>query len=394
MKRLNMRSGTLVPALLVSLWFGVAAAEDIPDELMPEFRADTDNPGHALSDAQKSLKLKALQARLSGKGPGGPVAEVAKGQFVELERLGEDTIWTVLGEFGDLKSPFGILQGGAQGPQRNQIPQPNRQVDNATIWAPDFSRSYFMNLLFSGAPGAVSMRNFYIEQSSNRYTVNGDVSDWVTVPFNEANYGANYCGGIVCARTWLFVRDSVNAWYKGQFQPEGRPAQINAYLGQFDVGTATTTTATATSTSRTAISITSRTFTRGKARRRAAARKGSNAIWSHRWYAFYTQIGINGPPFNKFGGVRIGESDYWVGDYTIEPENGGVGVFAHEFGHDLGLPDLYDTSGNVGGAENSTGFWTLYSSGSYGSSGPGDGIGTQSGPYERLRKDLPRLVEL
>ena len=28
-------------------------------------------------------------------------------------------------------------------------------------------------------PGANSMRNFYIEQSSNRFTVNGKVSDWV-----------------------------------------------------------------------------------------------------------------------------------------------------------------------------------------------------------------------
>ena len=41
--------------------------------------------------------------------------------------------------------------------------------------------------------------------------------------------------------------------------------------------------------------------------------------------------------------MRIGNSNYWIGDYTIEPENGGVGVFAHEFGHDLDIPDLYDT---------------------------------------------------
>ncbi|MCZ9344911.1 immune inhibitor A, partial [Streptomyces sp. TRM76130] len=37
------------------------------------------------------------------------------------------------------------------------------------------------------------------------------------------------------------------------------------------------------------------------------------------------------------------------------------GVFAHEYGHDLGLPDEYDTAGG----ENSTGFWTLMSSGSW-----------------------------
>ncbi len=71
-------------------------------------------------------------------------------------------------------------------------------------------------------------------------------------------------------------------------------------------------------------------------------------------------MGITGPAFNLLGGIQIGDSDFWVGKYTIQPENGGVGVFAHEYGHDLGLPDLYDYYG-----ENGTGFWTLMSSGSW-----------------------------
>ena len=111
--------------------------------------------------------------------------------------------------------------------------------------------------------------------------------------------------------------------------------------------------------------------------------QGGAAIWSHRWFAYYNMAGLLGPAFNKAGGVRIGNSDYWVGDYTVEPENGGVGVFAHEFGHDLDLPDLYDTNG----ADNSTGFWTLMSSGSYGSDGKVD-IGSKPvhmGAWEKLQ---------
>ncbi len=40
--------------------------------------------------------------QLSGKriAEGASVAKVGKGQDVELERTGEDSIWTVLGEFG------------------------------------------------------------------------------------------------------------------------------------------------------------------------------------------------------------------------------------------------------------------------------------------------------
>ena len=88
---------------------------------------------------------------------------------------------------------------------------------------------------------------------------------------------------------------------------------------------------------------------------------GDAAIWSHSWYAYYGRIGTAGPAFNLAGGIQVGNSKYWIGDYTIQPENGGVGVFAHEYGHDLGLPDLYDTQGANDNAES---FWTLMSDGS------------------------------
>ena len=106
-------------------------------------------------------------------------------------------------------------------------------------------------------------------------------------------------------------------------------------------------------------------------------------IWAHRWAVGQSGRGTTGPAFNKFGGVKVGASDFWIRDYTTEPENGGLGVFAHEYAHDLGLPDLYDTSGG----ENGTGFWTLMSSGSW--LGHGDGaIGTtpnHMGAWEKLQ---------
>jgi len=50
-----------------------------------------------------------------------------------------------------------------------------------------------------------------------------------------------------------------------------------------------------------------------------------------------------------------------------------VGVFTHEYAHDMGIPDLYDYYG-----ENGTGFWTLMSSGSWLDEGK-DSIGNKPG---------------
>ncbi len=367
--------------LAVMLPASVSAAPAM-DEEVPSISAQSDNPHHPLGDKQFQAKEKALQAKVNGKAFG-KTHEVARGQYVELAREGEDTIWTVLGEFGNQVSP---TYGGTPGPLNNEIPQPDRSVDNTTIWASDFAQPYYQNMLFSGTSGANSMRNFYIEQSSGRYAVNGTVEDWVSVPHNEAYYGSNYCGGIVCSRTWLFLRDTVNAWYNAQVAAGKTPAEIKDYLKQFDQWDRYDYNGNGNFNEPDGYIDHFQAIHAGEGEETGGGAQGTDAIWSHRWYAYYNYIGVTGPADNQSGGIQIGDTGLWIGDYTVEPENGGVGVFAHEFGHDLGLPDLYDTSGNTGGAENSTGFWTLYSSGSYGNDGTVD-LGTKPihmSAYEKI----------
>lgn len=79
-------------------------------------------------------------------------------------------------------------------------------------------------------------------------------------------------------------------------------------------------------------------------------------IWSHRW--------VLGPQAITYDGV-------FISDYIIQPERYGpnnianIGVVSHEFGHAMGLPDLYDTNGGSEGA----GRWCLMAGGTWNNSG-------------------------
>jgi immune inhibitor A len=320
------------------------ASSGIGDD--PTFVQKEDNRPDPFTTQQLELKKQALEAKLNGKAYG-KVGEVARGQYVELAREGEGAIWTVLGEFADFP--------------HNNIAQPDRKVDNTTIWAPDFSRAYFMDLLFNEAPGANSMRNFYIEQSSNRYTVHGDVTDWVKAPGNACDYDDGDPGPGDAQHVWQFLIDTVNGWYEGQIAAGQTPDQINQYLKQFDVWDRYDYDGDGNFDEPDGYIDTFQSVHAGEGNEAGGGALGDCAIWSHSWSVYPDSTGTIGPDINKLGGIQIGDSNYWVGKYTIQPENGGVGVFTHEFGHDLGLPDLYDTAGG----ENGTGFWTLMSSGSW-----------------------------
>ena len=65
-------------------------------------------------------------------------------------------------------------------------PRARPQVDNTTIWQPDFSQELLPELYFGTGRGVESLKTYYEKQSSGRYSVDGDATAWVTVPFNEA----------------------------------------------------------------------------------------------------------------------------------------------------------------------------------------------------------------
>jgi immune inhibitor A len=378
---------------------------------VPPARGDSDSTGrsdnlkHPLGERQLALRQKGLQARLQGLATG-KVHQVAKGKYVELAREDTDKIFVVIAEFGDTRhaaypdtNEDGTPASDAltfDGPLHNKIPKPDRKNDNSTLWQADYNQAHYENMYFT------RMAEYYQSQSSGRYSVEGDVTEWVKVPFNEARYGRDFCGDIVCNNTWFLIRDGLAFWVQDQLAAGQTLAQITDYLKTFDEWDRYDYDGDGNFDEPDGYIDHFQIVHAGGDQAAGDPQQGSDAIWSHRWYAQLTPVGAGGPAgLAQLGGVEAGQggvssgveipanpTGVWVGDYTIQPENGGLGVFAHEFGHDLGLPDLYDTSGNTGGAENSTGFWTLMSSGANIGDGGRDGIGdnpTDLGAWEKFQ---------
>ncbi|NJP50668.1 M6 family metalloprotease domain-containing protein [Streptomyces sp. SBST2-5] len=320
-----------------------------------------------LSDTQAAQREEALHQVLSGKASvkkrdGSKVVQLKskKGdaKYVELGREKTDKIFTILVEFGD---KIDSRYGGTPGPLHNQIAKPDRKKDNSTAWREDYNQQHYEDLYFGHGKGVDSVKTYYEKQSSGRYSVEGQVSDWVKVPYNEARYGNNACGDSNCPSVWNVVSDGLNAWVEQQKKAGRTDAQIKAEVARYDEWDRYDYDGDGDFNEPDGYIDHFQIVHAGEDESAGGGAQGEDAIWAHRWYAFGTDAGATGPDFNKLGGAKIGDTGIWVGDYTIQPENGGLGVFAHEYGHDLGLPDLYDTAGG----ENGTGFWTLMSSGSW-----------------------------
>ena len=95
---------------------------------------------------------------------------------------------------------------------------------------------------------------------------------------------------------------------------------------------------------------------------------GSNTIWPHKHNIRYLK---------ESGYKPIVKNGITIDTYACSNEvnqnkvTAGIGTLCHEFSHCLGLPDMYDTSGNSGNtaANYGMGTWDLMNSGSYNNNG-------------------------
>ncbi|MEU4886068.1 immune inhibitor A domain-containing protein [Streptomyces xinghaiensis] len=371
---------TALPAVAAEAEDGGPAAIERHDPAPAKTHVEHDLEG-PFSERQKAQRESALQQVLSGeakttKRGASRVVKLDSGKYVELAREKTDKIFTILVEFGDKvddttmfdpdgpdgpEEPF-PKYGGTPGPLHNEIAEPDRAVDNSTEWREDFDREHFQDLYFSEEKGEESLKKYYEKQSSGRYSVDGTVSDWVKVEWNEARYGSNYCGSSNCANVWDAVRDGVTAWAADQKAAGKTTEEIKAQLAEYDTWDRYDHDGDGDFNEPDGYIDHFQFVHAGEDESAGGGAQGGDAIWAHRWYAYGVNAGKTGPENNKAGGTEIGDTGVWVGDYTVQPENGGLGVFAHEYAHDLGLPDLYDTSGT---GESSVGYWSLMSSGSW-----------------------------
>nr|WP_246320901.1 immune inhibitor A domain-containing protein [Paenibacillus germinis] len=270
----------------------------------------------------------------------------------------EDKVLVLLTEFSDFK--------------HNNVKQ-----EPGYMFANDFNRDHYQKLMFGNTDFTLfdgskiqTFKQYYEEQSGGSYTVNGYVSDWLTVPGQAAQYGDdNPAGGhdnLNPIGPRDLVKDALNA-----------AVATGLNLADYDKFDLYDLDGDGDQNEPDGLVDHLMIIHAGTGQEAGGGQLGDNAIWSHRWT-------LNG--VYPIAGTTAGV-DYWGGrmaayDYTIQPEDGAVGVFAHEYGHDLGLPDEYDTQ--YTGQGEPVASWSIMSGGSWN----GKIAGTTPSSFSPQNKDF------
>lgn len=238
---------------------------------------------------------------------------------------------------------------------------------------PAFPSSEFQHLLFAeaapGQPAPLSMTQFYSDMSRGIFKLTGQVFGWYELPNDDAYYenACNGCGPEFGELLTFALRKADSETDFGQFDNDGPDGVPNSGDddGKVDVVF----------------------FVHSESGGECG---GSTNIWSHSGKYGSANIGT-GKPFETSafslgsdGKPRLNpdgtQKRVLVTDYTIQPglscskpgepaKMASVGVFCHELGHALGLPDLYDRTPRNRADSSGIGVYCCMSSGSYGGDG-------------------------
>jgi M6 family metalloprotease-like protein len=231
-----------------------------------------------------------------------------------------------------------------------------------------------------------TLNNYYDEVSYNQFGINVDVKGWYTLSQNYEHYlgqnngyynenGDAHVGELVKEAIQLAEADGVNF---ADYAVAAKPGDFADLYGN--------STSFVDGNGNTVNEIVPNVFIihRGTG---AEYSRDPEIIWSHKWdilsagyYGEYYQKGtypadetlkyeiVDGVVINTYNICpEVGQdiSGFYYKDQDGNPRKPSpvdVGVFAHEFGHVLGLPDQYD----YGYDSEGTGMFTLMAGGSYG----------------------------
>ncbi|WP_061811435.1 immune inhibitor A domain-containing protein [Rossellomorea vietnamensis] len=292
---------------------------------------------------QKNKLMKQLEKGHANFKKGKPTESVKVDSAKQAKYKGDvrtDKVLVLLTEFADFK--------------HNNVEQ-----EEGYMYSDDFNKEHYEKLMFGdkdfklfNGEKVKTFKQFYEEQSGGSYTLDGTVSEWLSVPGTAKEYGDDNPNGghdnLAPKGPRDLVKDALNAAVASGMD-----------LSQYDVFDQYDLDGDGNQNEPDGLVDHLMIIHAGTGQEAGGGALGDDAIWSHRWV-------VGNSPY-KVPGTQAAVP-YWGGqmaafDYTIQPEDGAVGVFAHEFGHDLGLPDEYDTQ--YSGQGEPIASWSIMSGGSW-----------------------------
>ncbi|WP_281545315.1 immune inhibitor A domain-containing protein [Grimontia sp. SpTr1] len=232
--------------------------------------------------------------------------------------------------------------------------------DLTDMYYESYPASHYQNLLFGdsyeGPDGnpLITMKAYYEKESGGSYSVDGLVAGWYRAKNPAAFYGARTDSGGSDINARALVMEALDALAKdpsinlADFDKEDRYDQDgdgdffepDGLIDHLMI------------------------FHSSVGEEAGGGAIGTDAIWSHRWSlsSVYELEGTD-------SGLGYWNGKYAAYDYTMQPIDAAAGVTAHEYAHDLGLPDEYDT--RYSGRGEPVSAWSIMSSGSWAGKIPG-----------------------